>query len=230
MIKNGRRGTLSGTLTVKGVQGHVAYPHLARNPIHLAAPVIAELAATQWDAGNEYFPPTTWQCSNIHAGTGATNVIPGTLDVQFNFRYSTASTRESLQQRFEAILRKHGLDYDTRVDRLGQAVPDAARPAGRRRHGGDPRGHRAARRNSRAPAARRTAASSPTSARSRRIGTGERDDPQAGRARARRGPGAARRHLPRHPEPAADMSAAGPSQGASCALGAANAVSVGVLR
>ena len=81
MIKNGRRGTLSGTLTVKGVQGHIAYPQLARNPIHLVAPAIAELAATDWDDGNEYFPPTTWQCSNIHAGTGATNVIPGTLEV-----------------------------------------------------------------------------------------------------------------------------------------------------
>jgi succinyl-diaminopimelate desuccinylase len=112
MVKNGRRGTLSGTLTVKGIQGHIAYPHLARNPIHTAAPVIAELAATQWDAGNEYFPPTTWQCSNIHAGTGANNVIPGTLEVQFNFRHSTASSRESLQQRFEAVLQKHGLDYE----------------------------------------------------------------------------------------------------------------------
>jgi succinyl-diaminopimelate desuccinylase len=111
MIKNGRRGTLSGTLTVNGVQGHIAYPHLARNPIHLAAPVLAELAAMAWDAGNEYFPPTTWQCSNIHAGTGANNVIPGKLEVQFNFRYSTASTRESLQQRFESVLRGHGLDY-----------------------------------------------------------------------------------------------------------------------
>jgi len=109
MIKNGRRGTLSGTLTVNGVQGHIAYPHLAQNPIHLVAPVIADLAATQWDAGNEYFPPTTWQCSNIHAGTGANNVIPGTLDVQFNFRYSTASTRESLQDRFVAVLKKHRL-------------------------------------------------------------------------------------------------------------------------
>ena len=109
MIKNGRRGTLSGTLTVHGVQGHIAYPHLAQNPIHLAAPVIHELAAMQWDAGNEYFPPTTWQCSNISAGTGATNVIPGTLEVQFNFRYSTASTRESLQQCFEGVLRKHDL-------------------------------------------------------------------------------------------------------------------------
>ncbi len=112
MIKNGRRGTLSGTLTVKGVQGHIAYPHLARNPIHLAAPVLTELAATTWDAGNEYFPATTWQCSNIHAGTGANNVIPGTLEVMFNFRYSTASTRESLVQRFEEVLRRHGLDYD----------------------------------------------------------------------------------------------------------------------
>ncbi len=109
MIKNGRRGTLSGTLTIHGVQGHVAYPHLAQNPIHLAAPVIKVHLAIQWDAGNEFFPPTTWQCSNIHAGTGATNVIPGTLEMQFNFRYSTASTRESLQERFESVLRKHQL-------------------------------------------------------------------------------------------------------------------------
>jgi succinyl-diaminopimelate desuccinylase len=112
MIKNGRRGTLSGTLTVRGVQGHIAYPHLALNPIHLAAPAIADLASTQWDEGNEYFPPTTWQASNIHAGTGATNVIPGTLELLFNFRHATTSSRESLQQRFEEILRKHGLDYD----------------------------------------------------------------------------------------------------------------------
>jgi succinyl-diaminopimelate desuccinylase len=112
MIKNGRRGTLSGTLTVKGVQGHIAYPHLARNPIHLAAPVLAELADTPWDAGNAYFPPTSWQCSNIHAGTGATNVIPGRLEVKFNFRHSPESTRESLAERFEAVLRRHGLDYE----------------------------------------------------------------------------------------------------------------------
>ncbi|HVO89278.1 MAG TPA: succinyl-diaminopimelate desuccinylase [Casimicrobiaceae bacterium] len=111
MIKNGRRGTLSGAVTIKGVQGHVAYPHLARNPIHLAAPAIAELAATRWDDGNAHFPPTTFQCSNIHAGTGAGNVIPGSLELTFNFRYSTASTRESLQERFEAVLRKHALDY-----------------------------------------------------------------------------------------------------------------------
>src|SRR5262249_30669792 len=104
MIKNGRRGTLSGTLTIKGVQGHVAYPHLAKNPIHLAAPVIAELAATRWDDGDAYFPPTTWQCSNIHSGTGATNVIPGQLDVMFNFRYCPLSSRASLEQRVESIL------------------------------------------------------------------------------------------------------------------------------
>jgi len=112
MIKNGRRGTLSGTLIVKGIQGHVAYPQLARNPIHLAAPAIAELAASQWDDGNDYFPPTTWQCSNIHAGTGATNVIPGALEVTFNFRFCPISSRESLVQRFEAVLARHGLDYD----------------------------------------------------------------------------------------------------------------------
>jgi len=111
MIKNGRRGTLSGTLIVKGVQGHIAYPHLAKNPIHLLAPALAELATTHWDAGNEYFPPTAFQCSNIHAGTGATNVIPGSLELLFNFRYSTQSTRESLTQRLEAILRKHHVDY-----------------------------------------------------------------------------------------------------------------------
>ena len=111
MIKNGRRGTLSGTLTVQGVQGHVAYPQLARNPIHLAAPALAELAATRWDEGNAYFPPTTWQCSNIHAGTGATNVIPGALEVMFNFRFCPASSRESLVERLEAILARHGLDF-----------------------------------------------------------------------------------------------------------------------
>ena len=121
MIKNGRRGTLSGTLTVRGVQGHIAYPHLARNPIHLAAPALVELAATRWDEGNEYFPPTTFQCSNIHAGTGATNVIPGALEVMFNFRYSTASTRESLAQRLDAILRRHGLEFT--IDWTGHGKP-----------------------------------------------------------------------------------------------------------
>lgn len=110
-IKNGRRGTLSGLLRVRGVQGHIAYPQLARNPIHLAAPAIAELAALRWDEGNEYFPPTSFQCSNISAGTGATNVIPGALELQFNWRYSTQSTREDLVARLEAVLRRHGLDY-----------------------------------------------------------------------------------------------------------------------
>lgn len=111
-IKNGRRGSLSGNLTIKGIQGHIAYPHLAKNPIHLAAPAIAELAQTEWDQGNEYFPPTTWHISNIHGGTGATNVIPGTVNLLFNFRFSTASTVESLKQRFHEILDRHGLDYD----------------------------------------------------------------------------------------------------------------------
>ncbi len=111
-IKNGRRGSLSGTLVVKGVQGHIAYPHLVKNPIHLAAPAIAELAATEWDKGNEYFPPTSWQVSNIHGGTGATNVVPGTVEILFNFRHSTASTVDSLKQRVHAILDKHKLEYD----------------------------------------------------------------------------------------------------------------------
>ncbi|HMA32286.1 MAG TPA: succinyl-diaminopimelate desuccinylase [Casimicrobiaceae bacterium] len=110
-IKNGRRGTLSGTLTVRGVQGHIAYPQLARNPIHLAVPALAELAAMHWDDGNEYFPPTSFQISNIHAGTGAGNVIPGTLEVMFNFRYSTQSTRDSLAARLTAVLDRHRLDY-----------------------------------------------------------------------------------------------------------------------
>ncbi|MFO7578941.1 MAG: succinyl-diaminopimelate desuccinylase [Nitrosomonas halophila] len=110
-IKNGRRGSLSGNLTIKGVQGHIAYPHLAKNPIHLAAPAIAELAQTVWDEGNEYFPPTTWHVSNIHGGTGATNVIPGELNLLFNFRFSTASTVESLKARVHEILDRHGLEY-----------------------------------------------------------------------------------------------------------------------
>ena len=112
MIKNGRRGTLSGKLTVKGIQGHIAYPHLARNPIHQLAPALAELVAIEWDRGNEYFPPTSWQVSNIHAGTGATNVIPGDVVVDFNFRFCTESTPEALKRRVHAVLDRHGLDYD----------------------------------------------------------------------------------------------------------------------
>jgi len=111
MIKNGRRGTLSGTLTVNGIQGHVAYPQLARNPIHLLAPALAELAAVRWDEGNTYFPPTSWQCSNVHAGTGATNVIPGSLELMFNFRFCPVSSRASLVERLEAVLKRHGVDY-----------------------------------------------------------------------------------------------------------------------
>ena len=111
MIKNGRRGSLSGTLRVKGVQGHVAYPQLARNPIHEFAPALAELAAMRWDEGNEFFPPTTWQVSNIHAGTGANNVIPGECEVLFNFRFASVSTAEKLKQRTHAVLDRHGLDY-----------------------------------------------------------------------------------------------------------------------
>jgi succinyl-diaminopimelate desuccinylase len=112
MIKNGRRGSLSGKLTVKGVQGHIAYPQLAKNPIHLAMPALAELAGIAWDRGNEFFPPTSWQMSNIHGGTGATNVIPGTVVVDFNFRYSTGSTPEGLQKRVKEVLDKHGLDHE----------------------------------------------------------------------------------------------------------------------
>ncbi len=112
MIKNGRRGSMSGKLTVKGLQGHIAYPHLAKNPIHLLAPALAELVRMQWDAGNAFFPPTTWQVSNIHAGTGAGNVIPGTAVVDFNFRFSTESTVASLQQRLSTVLDAHALDYD----------------------------------------------------------------------------------------------------------------------
>jgi succinyl-diaminopimelate desuccinylase len=112
MIKNGRRGTMSGKLTVKGIQGHIAYPQLAKNPIHLAAPALAELVAEKWDEGNEYYLPTSWQMSNIHGGTGASNVIPGDVIIDFNFRFSTASTVEGLQQRVHAILDKHGFEYD----------------------------------------------------------------------------------------------------------------------
>nr|WP_315597514.1 succinyl-diaminopimelate desuccinylase [uncultured Cupriavidus sp.] len=111
MVKNGRRGSLSGKLTIKGVQGHIAYPHLARNPIHQAAPALTALVNETWDQGNEYFPPTTWQMSNIHAGTGATNVIPGHVTIDFNFRFSTASTPDGLKARVHAILDQHGLEY-----------------------------------------------------------------------------------------------------------------------
>ena len=136
MIKNGRRGSLSGRLTVRGLQGHIAYPQLARNPIHLLAPALAELAAMHWDEGNADFPPTRWQVSNIHAGTGAGNVIPGSLALDFNFRFSTESTEQALKSRLEAVLQKHGLDYSiewtlggkpfrTRRGQLVQVLSDA---------------------------------------------------------------------------------------------------------
>ena len=112
MIKNGRRGTMSGKLTVKGVQGHIAYPHLAKNPIHLATPALAELVGMAWDSGNDFFPATTWQVSNMHGGTGASNVIPGHVVIDFNFRFSTESTPESLQKRLASVLEKHELEYD----------------------------------------------------------------------------------------------------------------------
>jgi succinyl-diaminopimelate desuccinylase len=116
MIKNGRRGTLSGKLTIKGVQGHIAYPHLAKNPIHMAAPILADLVKIEWDKGNAYFQPTSWQMSNLHSGTGAGNVIPASAVVDFNFRFCTESTPDSLQQRVQAVLAAHGLqagsDYD----------------------------------------------------------------------------------------------------------------------
>ena len=112
MIKNGRRGSLSGKLTVHGVQGHIAYPHLADNPIHRVAPALAALGAVEWDRGNRYFPATSWQMSNIHGGTGAGNVIPGEVVIDFNFRFSTESTPESLKSRLQAVLDAHGLRYD----------------------------------------------------------------------------------------------------------------------
>ncbi|MDF1763730.1 MAG: succinyl-diaminopimelate desuccinylase [Oleibacter sp.] len=112
VIKNGRRGSLGAVLTVKGIQGHVAYPHLAKNPVHVVAPALAELAAEEWDQGNEFFPATSFQISNINSGTGATNVIPGECKVVFNFRFSTELTEEMLKERTEAILNKHGVEYD----------------------------------------------------------------------------------------------------------------------
>ncbi|WP_101675208.1 succinyl-diaminopimelate desuccinylase [Alloalcanivorax mobilis] len=120
VIKNGRRGSLGARLTVKGVQGHVAYPHLARNPVHDVAPALAELAAIEWDQGNAFFPATSFQISNLNAGTGATNVIPGTCEVVFNFRFSTELTEADLRQRTEAILDRHGLDYDLQWTLSGQ--------------------------------------------------------------------------------------------------------------
>ncbi|AHK16164.1 MULTISPECIES: succinyl-diaminopimelate desuccinylase [Thalassolituus] len=126
VIKNGRRGSLGAVLKVKGIQGHVAYPHLAKNPIHVAAPALAELAAEKWDNGNDFFPATSFQISNINGGTGATNVIPGELEVVFNFRFSTELTADILKERTEAILDKHGLDYEIQWNLSGQPFLTAA--------------------------------------------------------------------------------------------------------
>jgi succinyl-diaminopimelate desuccinylase len=131
LIRVGRRGSLSATLTVRGIQGHVAYPEKALNPIHAFGPALAELAAERWDEGNADFPPTSMQVSNLHAGTGANNVIPGTLTALFNFRYSTASRAEDLQARSEAILRRHGLDFHVDWQLSGQ--PFLTPPGGRLR-------------------------------------------------------------------------------------------------
>jgi len=142
IIKNGRRGSLGCTLTIHGVQGHVAYPHLADNPIHHLAPLLAELCAQEWDQGNEFFPATTFQISNINAGTGATNVIPGDAVVVFNFRYSTEVTHEQLQQRVQAIIDRHELNYTLNWNLSGKpfltasgALVDAARVATREING-----------------------------------------------------------------------------------------------
>ena len=121
VIKNGRRGSIGCTLKVKGKQGHVAYPHLAKNPIHEFAPVLKILTETEWDKGNDYFPPTTFQVSNIHSGTGVTNVIPGECEVIFNFRFSTAITDTEIRQRVEAILNEHNVEYDINWALSGQA-------------------------------------------------------------------------------------------------------------
>jgi len=121
VVRVGRRGSLSGRLSVRGVQGHVAYPDKVKNPIHLAAPALAELAATRWDEGNSSFPPTSLQISNIHSGTGALNVVPGVLEAAFNFRYCTASSADSLRERVNAILRRHGLDFTIEWEHSGEA-------------------------------------------------------------------------------------------------------------
>lgn len=120
VVKNGRRGSITGDLKVNGTQGHVAYPHLANNPVHKALPALAELAATQWDEGNAYFPPTSFQIPNLQAGTGASNVIPGEFDVQFNFRFSTELTDEEIKRRVHSVLDAHGLDYDLKWTLSGQ--------------------------------------------------------------------------------------------------------------
>jgi len=193
LIRVGRRGSLSATLTVRGIQGHVAYPEKAKNPIHAFAPALAELAAERWDEGNADFPPTSFQVSNLNAGTGATNVIPGALVALVNFRYSTASRAEALRERVERILDRHKLDYALDWNLSGE--PRRAVPLSRRRrtarHGGvgvprPVRGGAGAeyRRRHLGRALHRAAGR-----RSRGAGTGQRDHPQGGRMRGRGRPG-----------------------------------------
>ena len=143
-IKNGRRGSLSGKLRVFGKQGHIAYPHLAKNPIHLLAPALAELAAIEWDRGNTHFPPTSWQASNLHAGTGAGNIIPGQAELSFNFRYNTEQDVDKLKQQVEALLQRHGLEFELSWQWAGApfltqtgALTDAVRAAIRQVTGRD---------------------------------------------------------------------------------------------
>ncbi len=128
VVKNGRRGSLGARLVVHGIQGHVAYPHLAENPIHMVAPAMADLSTTEWDQGNDFFPPTTFQVSNIHAGTGATNVIPGEVEIIFNLRFSTCLSADVIKQRVEQALDDHQLDYDIEWNLSGQPflTPDGA--------------------------------------------------------------------------------------------------------
>ena len=128
VVKNGRRGSLNGHLTIKGKQGHIAYPHLAANPIHLMAPVLNDLCLLEWDQGNEDFPPTSFQVSNLNAGTGVTNIIPGTSHIIFNFRYSTESTHQQLQQRVESVLKKHAVDYELNWELSGKPFRTANGP------------------------------------------------------------------------------------------------------
>jgi succinyl-diaminopimelate desuccinylase len=209
MIKNGRRGTLSGTLTVNGIQGHVAYPQLARNPIHALAPALAELAATRWDEGNDYFPPTSWQCSNIHSGTGATNVIPGSLELMFNFRFLSGQHPRVARRASGSRARAPRSRLHARVDGIRSALPDGTGEARRRRHGRRPRrhGHHARvvvhRRHLRRPLHSRRVR------RSGRARSGQCVDPQARRARARRRLGSAGGDLPRRARAAAARMSAG---------------------
>ena len=209
MIKNGRRGSLSGKLTVKGVQGHVAYPHLAQNPIHVVAAAIAELAKTEWDRGNEYFPPTTWQISNFNAGTGANNVIPGDAHVKFNFRFSTASTLESLQTRVHGILDKHGVPYDLEWSYDGRpfitARGDLVDAVSTRDQDGHRHRHRAVdhRRHLRRPLHRRHLPAG------HRVRPDQCQHPQDRRMHPRRRASAAAADLPAHAEKSADQVASG---------------------